>query len=42
MVRNAAWAILLWLAVAFVPTFLFNDYHLFQLTMMFVSANAIL
>src|ERR1700756_3379110 len=42
MVRNAALAILIWLAVAFVPTFLFSDYHLFQLTMVVVYAIAIL
>ena len=32
----------MWLAVAFVPTFLFSDYHLFQLTMVVVYAIAIL
>ena len=42
MVRNALLAVLVWLAVAFVPTFLFSDYHLFQLTMVVVYAIAIL
>jgi branched-chain amino acid transport system permease protein len=42
MARNAALAVLVWLAVAFVPTFLFSDYHLFQLTMVVVYAIAIL
>src|SRR4249919_60131 len=42
MARNAFLAILVWLAVAFVPTFLFSDYHLFQLTMVVVYAIAIL
>jgi branched-chain amino acid transport system permease protein len=42
MVRNAALAVLLWLVVAFAPTFLFSDYHLFQLTMVVVYAIAIL
>jgi branched-chain amino acid transport system permease protein len=42
MARNAALAVLVWLVVAFVPTFLFSDYHLFQLTMVVVYAIAIL
>ncbi len=42
MVRNALLAVLVWLVVAFVPTFLFSDYHLFQLTMVIVYAIAIL
>ena len=42
MARNALLAILVWLAVAFVPTFLLSDYHLFQLTMVVVYAIAIL
>ena len=42
MARNALLAVLAWLVVAFVPTFLFSDYHLFQLTMVIVYAIAIL
>src|SRR4029077_14127344 len=42
MARNALLAVLVWLVVAFVPTFLFSDYHLFQLTMVVVYAIAIL
>ena len=42
MARNASLGFLLWLVVAFVPTFLFSDYHLFQLTMVVVYAIAIL
>ena len=42
MARNALLAVLVWLVVAFVPTFLFSDYHLFQLTMVIVYAIAIL
>jgi branched-chain amino acid transport system permease protein len=42
MARNAALAVVVWLVVAFVPTFLFSDYHLFQLTMVVVYAIAIL
>ena len=42
MARNALLAILVWLAVAFVPTFLLSNYHLFQLTMVVVYAIAIL
>jgi branched-chain amino acid transport system permease protein len=42
MARNALLAILAWLAVAFVPTFLLSDYHLFQFTMVIVYATAIL
>jgi branched-chain amino acid transport system permease protein len=42
MMRNAALAVLVWLAAAFVPTLLFSDYHLFQLTMVVVYAIAIL
>ena len=42
MARNALLAILLWLVVAAVPTFVFSDYHLFQLTMVVVYAIAIL
>jgi branched-chain amino acid transport system permease protein len=42
MARNASLAILLWLFSAFVPIFLFSDYHLFQLTMVVVYAIAIL
>ena len=37
MARNALLAVLVWLVVAFVPTFLFSDYHLFQLTMVIDS-----
>jgi branched-chain amino acid transport system permease protein len=42
MARNAAWAVLVWLVAACLPTFLFSDYHLFQLTMVVVYAIAIL
>jgi branched-chain amino acid transport system permease protein len=42
MARNASLGVLLWLVVAFVPIFLFSDYHLFQLTMVVVYAIAIL
>jgi branched-chain amino acid transport system permease protein len=42
MARNAAFSILLWLAAALLPVFLFSDYHLFQLTMTVVYAIAIL
>lgn len=42
MARNAPLAILLWLLAALAPTFLFSDYHLFQLTMVVVYAIAIL
>ena len=42
MARNALLAILVWLAVAFLPTFLLSNYHLFQLTMVIVYAIAIL
>jgi branched-chain amino acid transport system permease protein len=42
MARNALLAILAWLVVAFLPTFLLSDYHLFQLTMVIVYAIAIL
>jgi branched-chain amino acid transport system permease protein len=42
MARNALLAILVWLAVAFVPIFLLSNYHLFQLTMVIVYAIAIL
>src|SRR4249919_2152348 len=42
MARNAFLAILVWLAVAFLPTFLLSNYHLFQLTMVIVYAIAIL
>ena len=42
MARNALLAILVWLAVALLPTFLLSDYHLFQLTMVVVYAIAIL
>jgi branched-chain amino acid transport system permease protein len=42
MARNALLAVLVWLVVAFGPTFLFSDYHLFQLTMVIVYAIAIL
>ena len=42
MARNASLAILLWLFSACVPTFVFSDYHLFQLTMVVVYAIAIL
>src|SRR5580692_4692456 len=42
MARNALAAILVWLAVALLPTLLFSNYHLFQLTMVVVYATAIL
>ncbi len=42
MARKALLAIVLWLAVALVPTFCLSDYHLFQLTMVVVYAIAIL
>ena len=42
MARNALLAVLVWLAVAFLPTFLLSNYHLFQLTMVIVYAIAIL
>ena len=42
MVRNSLLAIVVWLAVAFVPVLSFSDYHLFQLTMVIVYAIAIL
>src|SRR5262252_2466294 len=42
MARNAALGVLVWLAVAAVPTLVFSDYHLFQLTMVIVYAIAIL
>src|SRR6476660_739823 len=42
MARNALLAVLAWLAVTVVPTLLFSDYHLFQLTMVVVYAIAIL
>src|SRR6516164_1192817 len=42
MMRNSLLAIVLWLAVAFVPVLSFSDYHLFQLTMVVVYAIAIL
>src|ERR1700686_2302003 len=42
MPRKALLAIVLWLAVALVPTFSLSDYHLFQLTMVVVYATAIL
>ena len=42
MARNALLAILVWFAVALLPTLLFSDYHLFQLTMVVVYAIAIL
>lgn len=42
MARNALVAIVLWLVVVLVPTFIFSDYHLFQLTMVVVYAIAIL
>jgi branched-chain amino acid transport system permease protein len=42
MVRNALLAVLVWLAVALLPTFLLSNYHLFQLTMVVVYAIAIL
>jgi branched-chain amino acid transport system permease protein len=42
MARNALLAILVWLAVALLPTFLLSNYHLFQLTMVIVYAIAIL
>src|SRR6201993_2814345 len=42
MARNALAAILVWLAVALLPTLLFSNYHLFQLTMVIVYAIAIL
>jgi branched-chain amino acid transport system permease protein len=42
MARNAVLAVLVWLAVALLPTLLFSDYHLFQLTMVVVYAIAIL
>jgi branched-chain amino acid transport system permease protein len=42
ILRAGALAFLLWLAAALLPTFLFSDYHLFQLTMVVVYAIAIL
>src|SRR3954453_20940058 len=42
MLRAGAWAVVLWLAVAFVPAFLLSDYRLFQLTMVVVYAITIL
>jgi branched-chain amino acid transport system permease protein len=42
MARNALLAVLAWLVAAAVPTLLFSDYHLFQLTMVVVYAIAIL
>jgi branched-chain amino acid transport system permease protein len=42
MARNALLAILVWLAVAVLPTFLLSNYHLFQFTMVIVYAIAIL
>jgi branched-chain amino acid transport system permease protein len=42
MARNAVLAVLAWIALALVPTLLFSDYHLFQLTMVIVYAIAIL
>jgi branched-chain amino acid transport system permease protein len=42
ILRAGAVALLLWLAAALLPTFLFSDYHLFQLTMVVVYAIAIL
>src|SRR6476620_738024 len=42
MARNALLAVLAWLVVTVVPTLLFSDYHLFQLTMVVVYAIAIL
>jgi branched-chain amino acid transport system permease protein len=42
VVRKASLVIPLWLLVAFVPTILLSDYHLFQLTMVVVYAIAIL
>jgi branched-chain amino acid transport system permease protein len=42
MARAGLLAVTLWLAVAFVPMFVFSDYRLFQLTMVVVYAIAIL
>jgi branched-chain amino acid transport system permease protein len=42
LLRAGIVAIVLWLIVALLPTFLFSDYHLFQLTMVVVYAIAIL
>src|SRR6201986_4272156 len=42
LLRAGALAILLWFAATLLPTFLFSDYHLFQLTMVVVYAIAIL
>src|SRR5215469_5095739 len=42
MMRTAAMAVLGWLVIALVPTLLFSNYHLFQLTMVVVYATAIL
>jgi branched-chain amino acid transport system permease protein len=42
MPRNLLTAIVLWLVVLLLPTFIFSDYHLFQLTMVVVYAIAIL
>ncbi len=42
MMRTAAVAVLGWLVIALVPTFLFSNYHLFQATMAVVYATAIL
>jgi branched-chain amino acid transport system permease protein len=42
MLRVGALVIVLWLAAALIPTLLFSDYHLFQLTMVVVYAIAIL
>src|SRR5579862_3884997 len=40
--RTFTLGLAVWLAAAFVPTLLFSDYHLFQLTMVVVYAIAIL
>jgi branched-chain amino acid transport system permease protein len=40
--RNAVLSVLIWLAIALVPTLLLSNYHLFQLTMVVVYAIAIL
>jgi branched-chain amino acid transport system permease protein len=42
LLRAGSGAVLLLLLIAFGPTFLFSDYHLFQLTMVVVYAIAIL
>ena len=42
MARNALLAILVWLAVAFLPTFLLSNYHIFQVTLALAYSIALL